>query len=272
MYDYGARNYDPALGRWMNIDNMSEKYHHSSPYTYANNNPVIYVDLDGNEWFYHSTDGKSDPTWNWHDGSTYNTKVKDSNGKNVVLTGVEAVVVFNGSRDEKLGTKNGKDGYIDGKGAITADVTVYGPDGADDVHTFKGYTMSSDPVKFGAIDEGTYDGNYDKVGKTGALKSNWAINGRGRVRTLDGEVNPFVPSQIDSKGDGYKTGIFIHRPNNNGYAGATSNGTNGISVGCLLISPSDWNEFNKVMSGVKNFKVQVHRTVTNGKTTTVKKD
>ncbi|WP_394332867.1 RHS repeat-associated core domain-containing protein [Flavobacterium seoulense] len=24
MYDYGARNYDPALGRWVNLDALSE--------------------------------------------------------------------------------------------------------------------------------------------------------------------------------------------------------------------------------------------------------
>lgn len=47
MYDYGARNYDPALGRWMNIDALSELADDSTPYHYANNNPVLYIDPDG---------------------------------------------------------------------------------------------------------------------------------------------------------------------------------------------------------------------------------
>lgn len=47
MYDYGARNYDPALGRWMNIDPLAEKYINISPYTYVANSPIILIDLDG---------------------------------------------------------------------------------------------------------------------------------------------------------------------------------------------------------------------------------
>jgi len=35
FYDYGARNYDPAIGRWMNLDALSEKYYHISPYIYV---------------------------------------------------------------------------------------------------------------------------------------------------------------------------------------------------------------------------------------------
>ncbi|WP_374172802.1 DUF6443 domain-containing protein [Flavobacterium tructae] len=47
MYDFQARNYDPSLGRWMNIDPASEYLYEFSPYTYAFNDPINFVDNDG---------------------------------------------------------------------------------------------------------------------------------------------------------------------------------------------------------------------------------
>ena len=46
-YDYGARHYDPAVGRWHVQDPMAEYYYVLTPYNYCNNNPICHRDEEG---------------------------------------------------------------------------------------------------------------------------------------------------------------------------------------------------------------------------------
>ena len=54
-YDYGARYYDPQLGRWWNIDPLEEKRFWLTPYNYCQNKPITHYDKTGaldDEWEY----------------------------------------------------------------------------------------------------------------------------------------------------------------------------------------------------------------------------
>lgn len=49
QYDYGARLYDPVIGRWNVMDPMTEKYYGINAYAFSVNNPSTLIDPDGRD-------------------------------------------------------------------------------------------------------------------------------------------------------------------------------------------------------------------------------
>ena len=48
-YDFGARVYDPRVGRWWSVDQLEKKYPAMSGYGFVGNMPIIAIDPDGKE-------------------------------------------------------------------------------------------------------------------------------------------------------------------------------------------------------------------------------
>jgi len=106
-YDYGARGYYPASGRFMTVDPLAEKDYSISPYAYCAGNPVNRIDIDGKEIYFITRNSNGNVTNQlsyhngnfWHEnGSRYNPG-KESLSKSLYKT----LAVYRGI--EKSGDK-----------------------------------------------------------------------------------------------------------------------------------------------------------------------
>lgn len=74
-YDYGARYYNPTLGIFHSIDRFAEKFPWQSPYIYASNNPIRFIDINGDSTRVYVFDQANRPADNGTSGTSYTAEI-----------------------------------------------------------------------------------------------------------------------------------------------------------------------------------------------------
>ncbi|MGP8214012.1 MAG: RHS repeat-associated core domain-containing protein [Bacteroidia bacterium] len=252
-YDFGDRMYDPRIGIWTSLDPKANSYPFNSPYIFAADNPIVYIDLKGDDWFYYNSKDQSSPSWHWSDGHTLQISVTNADGTGascVTLTGERAVIDIAGSRNESTA---GAD--LTSASSVTATITLYAPDG--NTYTYTGQTMTSDPDKYTPIDEGIYevDQTDEHHNKSGTIDFLFQVNEEGDIPdagqtdagalpTMNCANNANPDCQNTNKGTPVKTAIFLHNTVGNKLGETTSEG-------CLLVLKSDFFNGSDGTDGLK---------------------
>ncbi len=129
-YDYGKRFYDVEVPRFTSIDPLAEKYSFQSPYSYAANNPIKFVDYMGLAPTSTHTDRYGNVIAVYDDGDLGVYRHNDSSTKEEIDKKREETKTNSGG-GEHMGYTLYINSFVDDKGKPVGKINFTSTEGAD---------------------------------------------------------------------------------------------------------------------------------------------
>lgn len=214
--DFGARNYNPELGRWMNIDPLAEVYYGFTPYNFTTNNPIVFVDPNGMASVY-----------NWGTG-----RYEDEDGNEVSWSNVQAEYGIGGkSSSSSAKPDDAKVTIKNGKATISSTIYIYGSGATQNIANL----MQSDIMSAWGKNQNGNDWTYTDPSSGKVYTVAFDI----QVKLYDSKNAAKKPSLFSGKNNPFSTDNFIEIDKNNARSYVRGgdegqwrgNGRNGLALG-----------------------------------------